>query len=100
MSRAAAVPTVQVDNERIRVTEWRFAPGAATGFHRHEYDYCVVPLYTGKLGIEDKSGKMIEASLTHGVSYYRNAGVEHDVINVNSFEFAFVEVELKEKPRG
>jgi hypothetical protein len=59
----------------------------------------VVPLYTGKLGIEDKSGKMIEASLTNGVSYYRNAGVEHDVINVNAFEFAFVEVELKEKPR-
>ena len=23
-----AVPTVQVDNERVRVTEWRFAPGA------------------------------------------------------------------------
>lgn len=100
MTREAAVPTVQVDNERIRVTEWRFAPGAATGFHRHEHDYCVVPLYTGKLGIEDKDGKMIEASLINGVSYYRNAGVEHDVINVNAFEFAFVEVELKEKPRG
>ena len=23
-----AVATVQVDNERVRVTEWRFAPGA------------------------------------------------------------------------
>jgi len=100
MSRAAAVPTLQVDNERIRVTEWRFAPGAATGFHRHEYDYCVVPLYTGKLGIEAKDKSMIEAPLTAGVSYYRNAGVEHDVINVNAFEFAFVEIELKEKVRG
>ena len=100
MSRAAAVPTLQVDNERIRVTEWRFAPGAATGYHRHEYDYCVVPLYTGKLGIEAKDKTMTEASLTAGVSYYRNAGVEHDVINVNPFEFAFVEVELKEKARG
>ena len=33
-----AVPTVQVDNDRVRVTEWRFAPGAATGWHRHEFD--------------------------------------------------------------
>ena len=24
----SARPTVQVDNERVRVTEWRFAPGA------------------------------------------------------------------------
>ena len=38
-----AVPTVQIDNERTRVTEWRFAPGASTGYHRHEYDYVIVP---------------------------------------------------------
>ena len=28
-----AKPTVFIDNERTRVTEWRFAPGAATGRH-------------------------------------------------------------------
>jgi quercetin dioxygenase-like cupin family protein len=95
MSRAAAVPTVQIDNDRMRVTEWRFAPGAATGFHRHDYDYCVVPLYTGRLGIEAADKTMTEAQLTTGVPYYRNAGVEHDVINVNPFEFAFIEIELK-----
>ena len=100
MSRQAAVPTVQIDNARMRVTEWRFAPGAATGFHRHDYDYCVVPIMTGKLGIEAKDKTMTEASLSLGVSYTRQAGVEHDVINVNAFEFAFIEVELKEPPRG
>ncbi len=99
MTREAAVPTLQVDNERMRVTEWRFAPGAATGFHRHEYDYCVVPLYTGRLGIESKDGTS-ESSLVAGRSYFRKAGVEHDVINVNDFEFAFVEIELKEPPRS
>jgi quercetin dioxygenase-like cupin family protein len=98
MSRAAAVPTLQIDNERMRVVEWRFAPGAATGFHRHEYDYCVVPLYTGRLGIESKDGASV-AELVAGRSYFRKAGVEHDVINVNAFEFAFVEIELKEKAR-
>ena len=44
-----AVPTVQVDNERVRVTEWRFAPGAETGEHVHQMDYVVVPLGDGRL---------------------------------------------------
>lgn len=95
MSRAAAVPTVQIDNERIRVTEWRFAPGAATGFHRHEYDYCVVPMTTGPLTIESKTGTAL-SELVAGRSYTRKAGVEHDVINANPYEFVFVEIELKE----
>ena len=28
--RAPAVPTVQVDNERVKVTEWRFPPACVT----------------------------------------------------------------------
>jgi hypothetical protein len=44
-----AVPTVFIDNDRVRVTEWRFAAGAATGWHRHEMDYVAVPLGDGML---------------------------------------------------
>ena len=90
-----AVPTVQTDNERTRVTEWRFAPGAATGYHRHEYDYVVVPMTTGKLTIVGPDGEVTTAELAAGVSYFRQLGVEHDVINANDFEFVFVEVEFK-----
>ena len=54
--RSKAVPTVQVDNERLRVTEWRFAPGAETGWHRHEADYVVVPLADGDLLLEEPGG--------------------------------------------
>jgi len=90
-----AVPTVQIDNERIRVTEWRFAPGAATGFHRHEYDYVVVPQTTGRLKLISADGAEAFGELTAGISYFRQAGVEHDVINANDFEFVFVEVEIK-----
>ena len=31
MTRPKAVPTEQIRNERVIVTEWRFAPGAETG---------------------------------------------------------------------
>lgn len=90
----AAVPTQQIDNERVRVTEWRFAPGAATGRHRHEMDYVVVPMMDGKLRLVEPTGTR-EVALKAGVSYTRKAGVDHDVINANDFEYVFVEIELK-----
>ena len=90
-----AIPTVQVDNARVRVTEWRFAPGAETGEHVHEFDYVVVPSGTGRLKLVSPQGEESFAELKHGVSYFRNAGVHHNVINANDFEFAFVEIELK-----
>jgi beta-alanine degradation protein BauB len=92
--RARAVPTVQIDNERVRVTEWRFAPGAATGWHRHALDYVIVPGTGGRLRLVEAAGERI-ADLEAGVSYFRAAGVEHDVINDNPYPFVFVEIELK-----
>ena len=91
----AAKPTVQIDNAKVRVTEWRFAPGAETGFHTHGMDYVVVPLGDGRLKLVDGQGKESFADLKHGVSYTRHTGVHHNVINANSYEFAFVEIELK-----
>jgi len=89
-----AVPTVQVDDATVRVTEWRFAPGATTGWHRHEYPYVVVPMTTGRLAITGADGQST-AELVAGRSYARGAGVEHDVENANPFEFVFVEIEIK-----
>lgn len=92
--RPQARPTVQVDNERVKVTEWRFAPGAETGWHRHGYDYVVVPMKDGRLQLFD--GKETRfAELAAGRSYYRPVGVEHNVINANDYEYVFVEVEFK-----
>jgi quercetin dioxygenase-like cupin family protein len=91
----SAVPTVLIDNDRVRVTEWRFAPGAATGWHRHGYDYVVVPITTGRLKLVEPGGVERFAELEIGVPYFREAGVEHDVVNANEFAFAFVETEIK-----
>jgi quercetin dioxygenase-like cupin family protein len=99
MAGGRAVATVQIDNDRVRVTEWRFAPGAATGHHRHEMDYVVVPLTTGRLSIVTAGGETA-ADLVTGRAYARSAGVEHDVRNLNPFGFAFVEIEIKGPPRS
>ena len=92
--RPAARPTRQIDNRRTIVTEWQFAPGAETGWHRHEFDYVVVPGLDGQLLIEEDGGERI-AELRAGEAYFREAGVEHNVINANDFEFSFVEIELR-----
>ena len=89
-----AVATVFIDNDRTRVTEWRFAPGAETGQHRHEYDYVVVPMHTGQTRIVSSDGEML-SDLEVGSPYFRKAGAEHNVFSANEFEFAFVEIEFK-----
>jgi beta-alanine degradation protein BauB len=89
-----AIGTVQLDDEHFRVTEWRFAPGTSTGWHRHYCDYVVVPMTTGDLTITTADSTFV-ASLVCGSSYTRIAGTEHDVTNNNDFEFVFIEVERK-----
>jgi hypothetical protein len=96
-SAGTAVPTAYIENERTRVTEWRFAKrGDNTGWHRHEYDYVVVPQFDGFLEIETAGGVRTMAEMKTGVPYFRKAGVEHDVMNGNDFECAFVEIEFME----
>ena len=90
-----ATSMVFIDNERTRVTEWRFTPGAATGWHRHEYDYVVVPTMDGTLKIVSGDGEEALVELKAGVPYFRPVGVEHDVINAGTKDYAFMEVELK-----
>lgn len=93
-----ASPKAQVDKQldiaRTRVTRYRLAPGATTGAHRHEYDYVIVPVTSGRLRVV-ANGQEIFADLASGVSYARPAGVEHEVFNAGTTEMIFVEVELK-----
>lgn len=89
-----AVPTIQIDNERVVVTKWSFAPGADTGDHVHARDYVVVPLTTGKLRLVEPDG-IRDVELIAGDSYARLTGVAHNVVNINDHAFAFVEIELK-----
>ena len=94
-----ATATVEVDNDRVRVTRWSFAPGAATGWHRHEMDYVITPVVGSTVHIVGADGARAEVEMVAGQSYFREAGVEHDVINAGPGELVFVETELKGVPR-
>lgn len=96
----SALPTTMIENDRVKVTEWRFKKrGDNTGWRRHAFDYVVIPLFDGVLEIDVGGGEKVKAQMQNGVPYFRDLGVEHDVINGNDFECAFVEVELLEPRR-
>jgi beta-alanine degradation protein BauB len=95
MQQAEAIR--RLETEAVKVTEWRFAPGAQTGQHRHAHEYVIVPLTAGTLRLVDANGEA-RATLAPGVAYSRKAGTEHNVFNAGDQMLAFVEIELKDRP--
>ena len=85
---------LQLENDRVLVTKWSFPPKSETGWHRHNFDYVVVPLTDGSLTLETTEGEQV-ANLTKGSSYARRVGVEHNVLNKSELEISFIEIELK-----
>jgi quercetin dioxygenase-like cupin family protein len=92
---AQAQATISVDDDRVRVTTWVFDVGAATGTHRHELDYIVVPVTGGLFRVVNADGTVIERRQEPGVPYAGTAGTHHDLINATDARVSFVEIELK-----
>jgi len=93
---SAARGVVSADDDRVRVTTWTFdSPGAATGHHRHELDYVVVPVTGGTFRVVEADGSEREMEQVAGSPYLGTAGTEHDVISDGDGVAVFVEIELK-----
>ena len=87
---------VNADNDLVRVTTWTFgAAGAATGQHRHEFDYVVVPITGGRFEVLELDGTVREMDQVAGSPYLGTAGTAHDVVSAAAQEAVFVEIELK-----
>lgn len=87
--------TVQVDNDRVRVTRYRFPPMGETGWHTHAHTYVVVPTIGGTLTMIDGEGRRTPSDLEASASYFREAGVSHNVVNLTPGVVEFVETELR-----
>jgi quercetin dioxygenase-like cupin family protein len=94
VATTAAIPTVMVDDGRIRVTRWQFDPGASTGMHTHEFDYVVVPVTGGEFTVTLPDGSTATMIQKPGDTYARPMGVQHNVTNARHAAAAFVEIEL------
>jgi beta-alanine degradation protein BauB len=87
---------VSVDNDQVRVTTWTFdTAGAATGRHRHDFDYVVVPITGGTFTVTDVDGSVREMNQLAGSPHLGTAETAHDVVNRSGQGAVFVEIELK-----
>jgi beta-alanine degradation protein BauB len=86
---------VSADTAQVRVTTWSFSDGDATGHHRHEYDYVVVPVTDNTFEVVNDDGASRELKQRAGVPYLGAEGTTHDVINRSGRDAVFVEIELK-----
>jgi len=93
--RPACITTQMIDDTRVRVTRFDFAPGAETGWHRHGMDYVITAVTDCPMLLEEPGGGVRRVLVPAGTAYRRQEGVEHNVINDGAVPMSFVEVELK-----
>lgn len=93
---AHATHTILIDDERVVVNRFDFAPGDETGAHVHGMAYVIVPLTDGKLRIVHPDGSETVSELRHGVPYSRPSGVAHNVFNGGDAPLSFLEIEIKQ----
>jgi quercetin dioxygenase-like cupin family protein len=92
---APAKHTVLIDDARVVVNRFDFAPGDETGAHVHQMPYVIVPLTDGKVRVTDDAGAETYGEMQTGVPYSRPAGISHNVINALQTPLSFLEIEIK-----
>lgn len=99
MQRPQAKAVILVEDDRVRVTRFDFAPGAETGWHRHAHDYVITAVTDCMMLLEEPGSGARQVLVPSGTAYRRSEGVEHNVVNDGPQAMSFVEVELME-PAG
>lgn len=86
--------TVRLENERVRVVEIRYPPGAASPLHEHAHPRVVHVLAGGVLELASPSGDTARLTVEPGQTVWRPAE-RHTVRNVGETPVRVLEVEVK-----
>ena len=95
VSAAGSDAKVLLENDRVRVRQVLFQPGARPGSHTHAYAHVGVILDEGSLGFVEKGKKDETVNFKSGDAGWRDANVTHEVFNAGKKPIRVVEVELK-----
>ena len=93
---AQATRTLLHEDSRTRITQWIFAPGDQTGWHRHECDYVTVQQSGGGLTLHGADGSETWVPYEDGRTMAWTAPVEHNAVNVSDCEVRVLEIEYKQ----
>lgn len=96
----AATRRVLVDDEKMQVTYYNFAPGEETGWHTHPYDYVVVTFDEGQFELQTTDGKVNRIG-SNGLNHYLvRGGMRHCAKNIGTTDMTLIEIELKRAKAG
>ena len=83
------------EDDKTKITSWRFDPGAETGWHHHNYDYVTIQKSGGRLKLENDDGKIkyVDYEMDRTAAY--QAPIKHNATNVSDEEVRVIEIEYK-----
>lgn len=87
--------TILFEDDKTKITSWRFEPGTETGWHHHNYDYVTIQKSGGCLRLENDAGdiKLIDYEMDRTAAY--SAPIKHNATNVSDEEVRVIEIEYK-----
>ena len=89
---ASNVYNAVLENDRVRVFDVRFKPGAKAEMHWHP-DHVAYVVSGGKLKVTETNGKVTDMDLMPGQAVFLEAQ-SHEAVNTGSTEVHVVVVEL------
>jgi len=92
---AEAERVVMFEDEKTRITFWRFPPGTQTGWHRHTHDYVTIQQSGGQLQLENRDGTIKVIDYEDGRAAAYSAPIEHNATNISDVEVRVTEIEYK-----
>ena len=92
---AEAERVVMFEDEKTRITFWRFPPGTETGWHRHTHDYVTIQQSGGQLQLENRDGTVKVIDYEDGRAAAYSAPIEHNATNISDVEVRVTEIEYK-----
>ncbi len=86
---------VVLENDKVRVRDVTFAPGASYPMHTHKWAHVGVIIQGGTLVLTSPDGKAETLQLAPGGAGYREANVTHAGSNPGKTPIRVIEVEIK-----
>jgi quercetin dioxygenase-like cupin family protein len=86
---------IVLENNRVRVKDVTFLPGASAGMHTHDLPHVGIIIQGGTLVFKSPDGKSETMKLATGGVGFREANVTHEPINQSKTPVRVIEVELK-----
>ena len=86
---------VLFEDDKTRITFWRFPPDTETGWHKHTHDYVTIQQSGGQLKLEDREGNIKIIDYVDGKAAAYKAPIEHNAKNISNEEVRVTEIEYK-----